>query len=718
MIRASLIALALVVVGGGVASAQPAGAIGHPLPSKDTAAGTVTVRVIAGAIGKPVIGVDVTLVVNGTPRVARTDTAGRANFPDLPANATVQAKIVDEDKKEVASDTFPIGADVGTRVMLTTRPMDAMGAQPQQGQPMVDPREASGQPRLEQTYDKGSLSVLAVYGDFKDPAVGVPIALVGYASDDAITVVTKPTNDQGRAEFRNLDVSGNITYFAMTQLPRATGLDRGYARPLELDDRGGVHVILSGDKRASTNPPVDDFTHVQHQDIPTEAGKVRIVISGKPDLPATIKLYDAATKQVVAEGKAERLPADPSRVQFNSQFAARTDLEKGFLGVIVHGGPTGKDEPLKDLVVSAVAVDGSPTKLDGTTDADGQAIIRIPVEPAGKYKLQVTINGATHTTEPFEVSSSGGALEVQAAWDTRGAIQAMIDVAHLPGRVLYAESTNGGQRYRSAPFETIPTAGTQLLMFFYPRSVMTFHLGATVEDQLLGVQGAFTLSNYAWAPYSAGPDGTVIPLPRGFKGVIVGEADQSSVTGDPNAGFRLLRPIPPGGKQFHGGFSMPIHDGRIEWAMDLPFGAYDSSFKVLKTPDMRMVAPLRVETSNAPGFGAVYSIDPIRILPQQSMVLTLSGMPQAPAWRLWVPRILGLVVIAMILAGVGFALLRRPTTTPEQESQGSARAARRELLLAELVELERDNHAKGRLDDKAKRRRETLITELEALWGD
>ena len=80
-------------------------------------------RVIAGSPANPVIGTDVTLVVNGAPRVARSDSAGRAIFKDLPAGATVQAKVTDEDKKEVASDSFPLPDDSGVRVMISTKPI-------------------------------------------------------------------------------------------------------------------------------------------------------------------------------------------------------------------------------------------------------------------------------------------------------------------------------------------------------------------------------------------------------------------------------------------------------------------------------------------------------------------------------------------------------------------------------------------------------------------
>src|SRR3954451_4389249 len=78
------------------AAAQIAAALGKPLPSPDLPVGTVSVRVVAGSAASPVVGTDVTLIVNDTPRVARTDSAGRATFPGLSAGATVVAKVVNE----------------------------------------------------------------------------------------------------------------------------------------------------------------------------------------------------------------------------------------------------------------------------------------------------------------------------------------------------------------------------------------------------------------------------------------------------------------------------------------------------------------------------------------------------------------------------------------------------------------------------------------------
>src|SRR5687768_14480859 len=100
-LRTLLVLVAVVVAIGGItltarpALAQMAGALGKPLPSPDLPVGTVSVRIVAGSTSSPVVGTDVTVVVNNAPRVARTDAAGRAMFAGLPAGAPAIAKVVD-----------------------------------------------------------------------------------------------------------------------------------------------------------------------------------------------------------------------------------------------------------------------------------------------------------------------------------------------------------------------------------------------------------------------------------------------------------------------------------------------------------------------------------------------------------------------------------------------------------------------------------------------
>src|SRR5437667_3280270 len=122
---APVVAVAVVAAIATPAEAQIAAALGKPLPSPDLSVGTVSVRVVAGSAASPVVGTDVTLLVNNAPRVARTDSAGRATFPGLPAGATVVAKVVNEDKEEKVSEAFQIPDAGGMRVMLTTKPWQA-----------------------------------------------------------------------------------------------------------------------------------------------------------------------------------------------------------------------------------------------------------------------------------------------------------------------------------------------------------------------------------------------------------------------------------------------------------------------------------------------------------------------------------------------------------------------------------------------------------------
>ena len=57
--------------------------------------------------------------------------------------------------------------------------------------------------------------------------------------------------------------------------------------------------------------------------------------------------------------------------------------------------------------------------------------------------------------------------------------------------------------------------------------------------------------------------------------------------------------------------------------------------------------------------GTYFVLPSISILPKQSMTMTISGLPAPPAWRKWVPRIVGLAVVAMMLGGLIYALTRK-----------------------------------------------------------
>jgi len=273
------------------------------------------------------------------------------------------------------------------------------------------------------------------------------------------------------------------------------------------------------------------------------------------------------------------------------------------------------------------------------------------------------------------------------------------------GQVVYAESIMRGQLYRTLPFQIVDGHGTHVTLFVYPRVMFSFSVTSHIDDAFLAVTGRFDVSNNSWAPYISGPDGLTIPLPHGFKGAIVAEQDQAEVAVAQGEGYRIVRPIPPGGRQFRGAFSLPVNDGEVAWNLDLPMGAFQSGMEILQAPGMTVKTPPNVngETMTVPQ-GTFFVLPRISILPHQAMVMTIAGLPAAPLWRLWMPRIVGLVAVSMMLAGLAFALLRTRST----QVADAARDAKRTKLLEELVELERTG--------KNDKRREAVLAELEGLW--
>ena len=90
---------------------------GRPLPVPDVPVGTVTVRVIRGALTNPLPGQTVEMTGAGAPRTAKTDEAGRATFNDLTPGTRVKAAVV-VDGERVESQEFAVAPAGGIRVML------------------------------------------------------------------------------------------------------------------------------------------------------------------------------------------------------------------------------------------------------------------------------------------------------------------------------------------------------------------------------------------------------------------------------------------------------------------------------------------------------------------------------------------------------------------------------------------------------------------------
>ena len=107
-----------------IAMPDPALIHGRAIPAAELPVGTVTVRVVREAIGNNVAGQDVRLTVAGSPRSAKTDEQGRAEFTNLPPAAEVRAEAT-VNGEPLVSDTFMVPATGGLRVILVAGLKDA-----------------------------------------------------------------------------------------------------------------------------------------------------------------------------------------------------------------------------------------------------------------------------------------------------------------------------------------------------------------------------------------------------------------------------------------------------------------------------------------------------------------------------------------------------------------------------------------------------------------
>ncbi len=603
------------------AAAQIAAALGRPLPVSSDPDGTVTVRVVNGEPTAPASGLDVTLTLGSTPRISRTSAEGRATFTGIPAGAQAIVRIPSKDGEgELTSQPFAMPATGGVRLLMSTTGAfggggeAAASAAPSMGGNVTTStgappslRERSGGVIATPGTAPDSLALRLSYNDPADPTPpkAHPVYLVSYAADEKITVVQKPTDEEGRVVFSGLDVSGSTAYYVHTLLGRGASIDRLMSGPLLPPGGAGLAMVLSAEKRDSTAPALDDVFTLQRLEGAVPAGSLVIELQGQPEL-----------------GK-----------------------------VTLHDAETGAE--LGSAAVTAVAETADPEK---------------PKWP----------------TATLDVSQQSS------------------------GRIVYAQTQMRGARFRSLPFQLVADRGAKATLLVAPRVMMRFSLTSAVDEDYFVFRGRFQLGNNSWFPYKATEDGLTMPLPKGFSGAQVTEEDAADISPVPGEGLRILRPLPPGGKQFIAGWSMIAKGGEVTWDLALPFELVSSGMEIIQPPGASVELPAGVRMEMAHVARGSYAVLPeISIAANQRMVMHIRGLPTAPVWKTWAPRIVGGVVVVILLGGLVLAFRGRKAEGDDAGDAAAATQAKIDELMEELVALD------GSPDEE---RRAEVMAQLERLW--
>jgi hypothetical protein len=125
---AALAVASLIAVPSTAQMPDPKQMSGLPLPVNDVPPGTVTVRVVRGALTNPVTGHEVQLIGPATGLKGTTNESGRAEFANLPVGTRLKASTT-VDGEHLESQEFAVPAAGGVRLMLVaTDPAIAKGA--------------------------------------------------------------------------------------------------------------------------------------------------------------------------------------------------------------------------------------------------------------------------------------------------------------------------------------------------------------------------------------------------------------------------------------------------------------------------------------------------------------------------------------------------------------------------------------------------------------
>ncbi|WP_428268057.1 hypothetical protein [Haliangium sp.] len=728
----------------GPASAQMGDALGVPLPMSDMDPGTVSVRVVDGALSKPVVGIDVQLVSpDGGARTARTDAEGRATFVKLQSGKRYKARVVTEDErspdgsglKNTESQEFAVPSSGGLRLLISTSPWQggdgpAMPAGPAAGMP--DPRQMSGISRPQQGDPPGQLTIRVVRGQMSDNVPDHPVELIGYGSDGSITRLSQRTDAGGRAVFSDL-VSDKVAYYALTVLPRQVGATTVYDRlrssAIMMPPQVGMRLMLAGEVATSGKPAVEDLERDRPGLGQPDAGQAVVEIFGQIGSVRALSLFevtDGAPRQVA---QARITAGRPTQVQGEvGAGEPQNGMAGGTLAVSVARAAGQRSVPVAGTEVVVEPVDAEPTAAPvSQLTSNGGLAVFTGLAPGGQYRVVARVHGTPIMGAPFTLPDSGGLrVEVSVAWRDPAGGQALFDdLSTDPGVVYYAAAESGAQRFTSIPFQPSADRGSRVPMMVLDglknQVTFSFHNEGKVDDAYLGFWTQMTIRNYDNAPWDPGLDGLLIPLPEGFIGGVVGEQWTHRVSVDPDQGFIWRGSVPPGGVQFEGGFSVPIVDGQANYDMALPMGTMNSLLLLQSTPGMKLDLPSDVaqRTWNAPNGDPYRVIQNIFINPGRRMVMTVRNLPQRPAWEGHVKVAVGIVVLALLAWGFGGAYLSRRRA--KAHAGGGRAAERRSLeqhrrkLLDDLAALELE---KGGMADKEYRKRKGKLTrKLETIYA-
>ncbi len=716
------------------------------LVSIDTAivAGTISIKVVAGDLDKPLPDIEVTLTeLNAGPVVARSDVDGSVSFTVSASDSLLYKVTATAEGVPMSSQVFRVSGEKGVSLVLTTKTIGpGRGGRPSS-------RMMSGRARPEQNDASGLLTVRMIAGELKqskfggltaDIPAGALVHLVGMHADGSMKVQTEKVLEEkeGRVVFERLARDNSVAYYAMTTIAREGGTDRLMTPVLKLPPQIGSRLLFAGMATSSAATSLDDLVELGGVNVAMPAaGKVIVKVFAEASQAGLLAGTSSVELIEIGNSKASKsastFPAPPSPSKIIAQSGDMKTIEGTKLGQISFYVA----RPNTDSAIEGVAISVEPVadkKADGETLAEEKppSSVALRTDKAGivhfadlevgvEYIATASVHGKTVQSDTFTIAADKAQSMVFAfQWRDESLLQAEFEgVVHGADKVYIAKVFAGGRSFLSLPFQMTPESGAAVGIYMYPELLFSFHGGGQLDDKRMWFQAQLSIANPGVAPLAMEGSGLTIPLPKGFLGASVADEMASRVGVLPDKGLLWRGAVPPGQQDFVSSFALPVEDGKVSFDMELPYGLRGGRVVVDDIPGMEILTPQGTEVNAKERTNGMKFLEmaEIEIAPMQRLKFAIRGLPQASPWKNWGRTGTGVLVL-LLLAWVVFVVFVDNKSEDQNDPILVELEEAREKLLEQMVALETAyRHKRG--DDKEKsyrKERDKLQNRLVAVY--
>ena len=384
-------------------------------------------------------------------------------------------------------------------------------------------------------------------------------------------------------------------------------------------------------------------------------------------------LIAAAVLLAADVAPAQDMP-DPSLI--NGRAIPAAELPAGTVTVRVVREAIGNNVPGQQVRVTV----GRTVQM-ATTDDQGRAEFK-DLPKGADARAEVTVDGETLQSQPFNVPTSGG-LRV----------------------ILVAGIAKAAERKKQEEAAAAAAPAVKGTVVFGPntRTLIQF------TDDRLEVFYVLEIVNSARARVDIGGP-LVLELPREALGASAIEGSSPSATVS-NGRLVVTGPFASGTTAVQVGFRLPYNSSELTLSQVWPAAMQRVVVGVERLEGVSVSSPQFESTNDVPtGDGTVYILGSGPALSAgATTTVTLSGLPHHSR----TPRYVTLALAATIVAlGVWLAMGR----TGKQDAR-QALMARRNTLLGQLAQLEA-KHRAGTVDASYTGRRQRMVSELERIYGE